>query len=129
MNVNPEDLAPEERDLHRALASAPPAALPIGFRDRVMRRVRAQRRVAGEWIVAALLALPSLAFLVRQALVHGSDFTRALSNVMSAAATETSDAFFFVDGLTVFALAFLGIASAFAAHALLASDARRAAAR
>ncbi len=38
---------------------------------------------------------------------------------MTAASSETTDAFFFVDGLTVIALALLGIACAFAAHALL----------
>ncbi len=117
------DLEPEERDLDRLLAAAPPVALPIGFRDAVMARVRGERRVAWEWIVAALFALPSLAFLARQALVHGEDFALAISNVVTAASTKTNDAFFFVDGLTVVALALLGIACALAAHALLVTSA------
>ena len=53
--------------------------------------------------------------------MQGQDFAQAMANVMTAASSETSDAFFFVDGLTVIALALLGIACAFAAHALLIS--------
>lgn len=116
------DLGPEERDLDRLLATAPPLALPIGFRDAVLSKIRGERRVAWEWIVAALFALPSLAFLVRQVLVHGEDFAQAFSNIVTAASTETNDAFFFVDGLTVVALALLGIACAIAAHALLVTS-------
>lgn len=119
----PDDLAADERDIHLVLASAPPHAVPIGFRGRVMERV-AERRVAWEWIVAALFAIPSLVFLARQVLVYGDDFMQAMSNVVTAAASEASDAFFFVDGLTVLALALLGIACAFAAHALLVTGGR-----
>ncbi len=120
------DLEADERDLDRLLAAARPVALPIGFRDAVMARVRGDRRVAWEWIVAALFALPSLAFLARQVLVHGAEFALAISNIVTAASTETNDAFFFVDGLTVVALALLGIACAIAAHALFStSDAPR----
>ena len=115
-----DDLDADEIDLHRLLASAPPQTPPLGLRDKVMASLR-ERRVAWEWIIAALFALPSGVFLVRQVLVHGQDFTQALANVMTAASSETSDAFFFVDGLTVIALALLGIACAFAAHALLIS--------
>ena len=115
-----DDLDADEVDLHRLLISAPPQSPPIGFRDNVMASLR-ERRVAWEWIIAGLFALPSGAFLARQMLVHGQDFAQALANVMTAASSETSDAFFFVDGLTVIALALLGIACAFAAHALLIS--------
>jgi len=107
-----------EEDLDRLLSVAPPQALPFGFRDRVMGRLQ-ERQVAWEWIIAALFAIPSLVFLVRQVLVHGEDFVQAMANVVTAASSQTSDAFFFVDGLTVLALALLGIACAFAAHALL----------
>ncbi len=123
-----DDLESDELDLHRLLAGAPPQSPPIGFRDAVMRSLR-DRRVAWEWIVAALFAAPSLAFLVRQVIVHGDEFARAMSNVMTAASSETADAFFFVDGLTVIALALFGIACAFAAHALLVSAPRRSVAR
>ena len=119
----PDDLAADERDIHLVLRSAPPQAVPIGFRDRVMQRI-GERRVAWEWIVAALFAAPSVVFLARQAVVHGEDFAQAMANVVTAAASETSDAFFFVDGLTVLALALLGLACAFAAHALLVTDGR-----
>ena len=115
-----DDLDMDEVDLHRLLAGAPPQSPPIGFRDTVMASLR-ERRVAWEWIIAALFAVPSGAFLARQVIVHGQDFAQAMANVMTAASSQTSDAFFFVDGLTVIALALLGIACAFAAHALLVS--------
>jgi hypothetical protein len=111
------DLEPDERDLDRLLSTAPPMPLPLGFRDLVMTRLE-DRGVTWEWIVAGLFAVPSLVYLARLVMVHGDDFAQALSNVVTAASSETSDAFFFVDGLTVIALALLGIACAFAAHAL-----------
>jgi hypothetical protein len=114
----PADLEAGELELHRLLASVPPQALPFGFRDQIMSRLRS-RGVLWELIVALLFAVPSVAFLSRQVLVHGEDFVRAIGNVMTAASSETTDAFFFVDGLTVIALALLGIACAFAAHALI----------
>ncbi len=120
-----EDLDPDERDLDLLLAAVPPIALPFGFRDRVMSRLQ-QRRVAWELIIAALFALPSLAYLVRLVLVHGEDFAQAMANVVTAASSQTSDAFFFVDGLTVIALALLGALFAFAAHALVVETPRRA---
>ncbi len=121
MNDRPllDDLEPGEQELHRLLATVPPQTLPVGFRDVVMSRLRSDRRVTWEWIVAVLFALPSLAFLARQVVVHGQDFAQAIANVITAASSESTDAFFFVDGLTVIALALLGMACAFAAHALL----------
>ena len=119
------DLDPEETELDRLLSSARPAALPVGFRDAVLSRLRSERRVTWEWIVAALFALPSVAYLGRLILVHGDDVMAAIGNVVAAASTDTSDAFFFVDGVTVIALALLGLACAFAAHALVVSDTRR----
>lgn len=116
------DLAPEERELDRLLSSAPPSALPVGFRDSVMARLRADQRVAWEWIVAALFAIPSLVYLGRLMLLHGDDVMSSIGNVVAAASTETSDAFFFIDGLTVIALALLGIACAFAVHALVVTN-------
>ncbi len=88
-----------------------------------------ERRVAWEWIVAALFAAPSLTFLVRQILVHGDEFGRALANVMTAAQSETADAFFFVDGLPVFASPLSGAPGALAAHALLTGRPMRTVAR
>jgi hypothetical protein len=128
------DLDPDEHELDRLLAKAPPMPLPLGFRDRVMTRI-GERGVTWEWMVAALFAVPSLVYLVRLVMVHGDDFAQALGNVVTAASSETSDAFFFVDGLTVIALALLGIACAFAAHALFVTgpgargQSRRSAAR
>ena len=68
-----DDLEPDERALHRVLARTPPVAPPIGFRDAVMSRVREQRTV-WEWVIAAILAVPSLAFLGWQLVENGDDF-------------------------------------------------------
>lgn len=114
------DLEPEERDLHSALSAVPPQAPPIGFRDAVMRRV-VERRVSWELLVAALLALPSLAFLARQIAESGGDFTAALANVLAAASGDTAGAAFFIDGLTVLAVALVGVGCVVAAHALIAT--------
>lgn len=114
------DLAPEERDLHYLLSALPPQAPPVGFRDAVMRGV-VERRVGWEWLVAALLALPSLAFLARQLAESGQDFATALINVMTAASSDAANVSFFIDGLTVLAVALVGVACVFAAHALIAS--------
>ncbi len=114
------DLEPEERELHYVLSAIPPQALPVGFRDSVMRRI-VERRVGWEWLVAALLALPSLAYLARQLTESGEDFAAALTNIVTAASSNASSASFFIDGLTVLAVALVGIACVFAAHALMAS--------
>ena len=116
----PPDLDADERDVHHVLAAIPPQAPPVGFRDAVMRRV-VERRVGWEWLVAALLAFPSLAFLARQLAESGQDFAAALTGVLSAASSETANASFFIDGLTVLAVALVGVACVFAAHALIAS--------
>ena len=119
----PSDLEPEERDLHYVLSAIPPQAPPFGFRDAVMRRV-VERRVGWEWLVAALLALPSLAYLSRQIAESGEDFAAALTNIVTAASASTASPSFFIDGLTVLAVALVGVACVFAAHALMASTPR-----
>ncbi len=121
----PGDLEPAERGTHQLLASVPPRALPLGFRDAVMRRVAGERRTVWEWIIAAALALPSLAFLIHQLATRGDEVSAAFNNVIAAATAETADAFFFIDGATVLALALVGIASLIAAHAAIATPAPR----
>jgi hypothetical protein len=116
----PSDLAPEEREVHHVLSAVPPQALPVGFRDAVMRRV-VEHRVGWEWLVAALLALPSLAYLARQLAESGEDIAAALTNIVGAASSGATNASFFIDGLTVLAVALVGVACVFAAHALMAS--------
>ena len=118
------DLEPDERDLHLLLSAVPPQAPPLGFRDAVMRRV-VERPVQWELLVAALLALPSLAFLARQIAESGEDFAAALVNILGAATSATANASFFIDGLTVLAVTLVGIACVLAAHALIASTPRR----
>jgi len=123
--VTPPDLEPGERRTHELLASVPPGALPLGFRDTVMRRVAGAGRTTWEWILAAALALPSLAFLAHQLSTHGDEFGTVLNNVIATAGAENADAFFFIDGATVFALALVGTASLIAAHAAIAAPSRR----
>jgi hypothetical protein len=118
------DLEPDERDLHYVLSAVPPQAPPVGFRDAVMRRV-VERHVGWEWLVAALLALPSLAYLARQLAESGEDFAAALINVVTAASSDAADASFFIDGLPVLAVALVGVACVLAAHALIASTPAR----
>jgi len=120
----PSDLEPEERSLHHVLSAVPPQAPPFGFRDAVMRRV-VERRVGWEWLVAALLALPSLAFLARQIVESGDEFTAALTNVLAAASGDAAGAAFFIDGLTVLAIALIGVACVVAAHALIVTTPHR----
>jgi hypothetical protein len=126
IRLAPDDLEPAERRMHELLASVPPRALPLGFREAVMRRVAGSGLIAWEWITAAVLALPSIAFLAHEVLTHGDDFAAALNNVVAAASAESADAFFFVDGATVLALALAGIASTVATHAAIVASARRA---
>ncbi len=121
----PEDLEPAERRTHELLANVPPRALPLGFREAVMRQITGGRPTAWEWIIAAALAIPSLAFLAHQLATHGNEFVSALNNVATAASAETAEAFFFIDGATVLALALVGIASLIAAHAAILAPARR----
>jgi len=121
----PPDLEPDERRTHELLASMRPRALPLGFRDAVMRQVAGGRRMTWEWIVATALALPSLVFLAHQLSTHGDEFTATLNNVIATATADNADAFFFIDGATVFALVLVGIASLIAAHAAIATPPRR----
>jgi hypothetical protein len=121
----PEDLEPAERRTHELLANVPPRALPLGFRDAVMRQVAGGGPSAWEWIIAAALALPSLGFLAHQLATHGDEFAAAFNNMTAAASADTAEAFFFIDGATVLALALLGIASLIAAHAAILAPSRK----
>jgi hypothetical protein len=120
----PEDLEPVERRTHELLAHVPPEALPLGFRDAVMRQVAGGRPTAWEWIIAAALALPALFFLTYQLATHGDEFAAAFNNVTAAASADTAEAFFSIDGATVLAVALVGIASLIAAHAAIVAPAR-----
>ena len=120
---DPSDLEPGERATHVLLAAVPPLALPLGFRDEVMRQISA-RGSAWEWIVAGVLGIPAVAFLVFQIADRGEEFATALTNVVAAASSDAVETFFFVDGTTVLAIAILGLASLIAAHAAIASPSR-----
>ncbi|MBM4421698.1 MAG: hypothetical protein FJ034_09005 [Chloroflexi bacterium] len=109
----------DDRRIDRVLAAAPVAPLPPGFRDGVLRRVAPHRSTAWEWAVAALLAIPSLAYLAFTAGAYGGDFTAtAEALALAAQSTETAAGGLFVDGLVVLAVAMCGLASILAAHAL-----------
>jgi hypothetical protein len=116
------DLEPEELDLHELLSAAKPAPLPIGFRDAVMSRVRDDGApTRWEWIFAAVLALPSLAYLVWGLTSHGAELAASISAILVAAQglDQTSGVDVGIDGLAIISLALVGIGSAVAAHAML----------
>lgn len=123
----PEDLEPDERRTQALLGNVPPRALPLGFRDAVMRQIAGGRPSVWEWVIAAALAVPSLGFLAHQLTTHGDEFAAAFNNVTAAASTDAAEAFFFIDGATVLALVLVGVASLIAAHAAFAAPSRRAA--
>jgi hypothetical protein len=120
----PNDLEPAEQPTHELLASVPPRALPLGFRDAVMRQIADGRPTTWEWVIAAALAIPSLIFLAHQFATHGDEFAAALNNVTAAASADTAEAFFVLDGATVLAFALVGIASLIAAHAAIVAPSR-----
>ena len=121
------DLDEDELAVDRLFAAVPPAAPPLGFRDEVMAALVAEQRTSWEWVVVALLALPSLAFVAWELARSGADFARAFESAIAFAtsAQEDAEAFFFVDGLFVLAVALLGLASLIATHALLRRTPRR----
>src|SRR5947207_12718722 len=94
----PPDLEPVERGTHELLASVPPRALPLGFRDAVMRQGASPGRMTWAWIGAAWLAIPSLACLADPVVTHGAEFSAALDNVNVTAAADPADAVFVIDG-------------------------------
>ncbi|MDP9265821.1 MAG: hypothetical protein M3O91_06870 [Chloroflexota bacterium] len=126
-----DDLEDDELAIDRLFAAVPPEAPPLGFRDAVMRALIAEERTSWEWIVAALLALPSFTFVAWELARSGADFARAFESAIAFATSAQGDAeaFFFVDGLFVLAVALLGLASLIATHALLRRAPRVAAAR
>lgn len=126
------DLQPEELEIHALLSAVRPAALPLGFRDAVMREVRNEGTATRwEWVFAAVLALPSLAYLVWTGAVHGTELGTSLNAILVAAQglDPTTGADVVVDGLAVISLALVGIGSAVAAHAMLKAEPRHMVAR
>jgi hypothetical protein len=116
------DLDPDEMEIHQLLSAAKPAPLPIGFRDGVMERVRSDGPATRwEWIFAAVLAVPSLAYLAWGLVAHGAELGASLSAILVAAQglDQTTTADVVIDGLAIISLALLGIGSAVAAHAML----------
>ncbi len=126
-SANPRaDLEPDELALDRLLAAAPREAPPLGFRDGVLARIAAERSRSWEWIVAAALALPSLAYVAWAALTSGADFLAALGELALAAQSAEAEApAVLVDGLVILAMALVGLASIVAAHAMFASGPAR----
>ena len=116
------DLDPDELAVHRLLSAVKPEPLPLGFRDGVMRKVRADRAPAmWEWLVAASFAVPGLAYLAWRLAMSGGELTASLTSILTAASgvdlTGTADVA--IDGLAVMSFALVGVASVLAAHALL----------
>ena len=122
------DLDHDELEIHQLLSAAKPAPLPIGFRDSVMRSVRGQRTATRwEWIFAAVLALPSLAYLFWALAAHGAELGASLNAILVAAQgfDQTTGADIVVDGLSIVSLALVAIGSAVAAHAMLSPTEQR----
>ena len=116
------DLEPEEQSVHRVLSAVRPEPLPLGFRDAIMRRVRTETATTvWEWVIAAALAVPGLAYLAWQVSANGAELGASLSSIITAAQglDQARGAVVIVDGLAVMSLALVGIASAVAAHAML----------
>jgi hypothetical protein len=116
------DLENDELEIHRLLSAARPAPLPVGFRDGVMQRIRGDGPATRwEWIFAAVLALPSLAYLGWGLVAHGAELGASFSAILVAAQglDQTTGADVAIDGLLIISLALLGIGSAVAAHAML----------
>lgn len=116
------DLERDELDIHALLGAARPEPLPIGFRDTVMSRIRSDGApTRWEWIFAAILALPSLAYLGWGLAAHGAELGASISAILVAAQglDQTSGADVVVDGLAIVSLALVGLGSAVAAHAML----------
>jgi len=127
------DLDHDELEIHQLLSAARPATLPLGFRDGVMERVRSEGPATRwEWIVACVLAVPSLAYLGWGLVAHGTELAASFSAILVAAQglDQTTGADVVIDGLAIVSLALLGIGSAVAAHAMLrGTEARRMIAR
>jgi hypothetical protein len=116
------DLDHDELEIHQLLSAVKPAPLPIGFRDGVMRGVRSDGTATRwQWIFAAVLALPSLAYLVWGMTAHGAELGASISAILVAAQglDPMNGADVMVDGLAIVSLALVGIGSAVAAHAML----------
>ena len=119
------DQTPAERPFTELFRRLPTEPLPLGFRDAVMARIARGRSRRWEWIVAAALAIPNLAFLVWELLERGDELTDAVGSLLNAlVGTEPWDASsaFYVDGLIILALALVGLAGALLTHALLAAE-------
>src|SRR5207237_899130 len=86
----PSDLEDAERPVQRLLSAIPPRALPLGFRDEVMRHVTARTTLTWEWIAAAVLAVPSLAFLIFQVVDRADEVGAALNNIVAAPASGSA---------------------------------------
>ena len=119
------DLQADEREIHELLSAVRPAAVPVGFREAVMREVRNDRPATRwEWVFAAALALPSLAYLAWGLVSHGAELGASLNAILVAAQgfDQTTGADIVVDGLSIISLALVAIGSAIAAHAMLTSS-------
>jgi hypothetical protein len=84
--------------------------------------VRTERRATRwEWVFAAALALPSLAYLAWGLASHGAELGASLNAILVAAQglDQTTGADVVIDGLSIISLALVAIGSAIAAHAML----------
>jgi hypothetical protein len=119
-----------ERAFTELFHRLPVEPLPLGFRDTVMSRITASASASSrwEWVVAAVIAIPSGLFLLWSVLENGDDFAAAFSGFGSALlGLDEWDASssIYVDGLVLVAVALVGIAGLLVTHALLTEEPRR----
>jgi hypothetical protein len=103
---------------------------PLGFRDAVMSRisVNAARSSRWEWILAALVALPSLAFVVWNVMDNGDEIAAALgmlANALLGIDEWDASSSVYVDGVLLVAIALVGVAGLLVTHALLSDEQQR----
>lgn len=113
----------DERTFTNLFQRLPREPAPPQLRERVMTRIARERRHhVPEALVALALALPSLAFLGWELLARGGDLAEATTSLFDAIWGEwqSGELVFFVDGLSVLAVAMLGLAGVLLTHALLA---------
>lgn len=113
----------DERTFTNLFQRLPREPAPPQLRERVMTRIARERRHrVPEALVALALALPSLAFLAWELAAQGGDFALAVTSLFDAIWGEwqSGELVFFIDGLSVLAIAMLGLAGMLLTHALLA---------
>lgn len=120
--MNERERERDERAFDALFSQLPVEPVPAELRRDVMARITRERRGRSwQWVLVAVLALPNLAFLLWELTFRGGELALALASIGTAlsGAEEVAPAVVYVDGLTILAIASLGLAGSIATHALL----------